>query len=108
MITKINKEDVGYLTDGTYRVGTVHKVTYDDLIKAFGKPTYMPEDSGDGKVNFEWVLKYENNIFTIYDWKTYDENYTKNELTVWSIGGRSYAGDFENEVTTLIQKNREL
>lgn len=81
--------DLSDLTDGTHKVGGLVGVKYDDLLELLGEPTYFPEHSGDGKVQFEWVLFYDNQVFTIYDWKTYSEEYTKNELDVWSVGGNS-------------------
>lgn len=77
-------------------------VTYDDLVGLFGEPVLKPEDSGDGKVNFEWVVDFEGETFTIYDWKYFDEaDYVKNKLghdggISFHIGGSSYAGDFED------------
>ena len=53
------------------------EASYDDLVKAFGEPTYIDEDR-DTKVNFEWVLTVEdensdfNEVVTIYNWKDYD------------------------------------
>lgn len=74
--------------------------TYNQLIKAFGEPTY-PNESGDGKVQFEWVFEYNGEPFTVYDWKTYDREYTINGLTRWNVGGSSNAERF---ISTLKSK----
>ncbi len=67
--------------------------TYQDLIKVLGEPTYS-EASGDNKVQKEWVVEHNKEIFTIYDWKTYDEEYTMNELDQFHIGGKTSAYEF--------------
>ena len=85
----LHKNDIKNLTDGTHKVATLHNTTYRELLDIFGSSTYYPEDSGDGKVKFEWVLFNGKEVFTVYDWKTYDEDYTRNELTTWSIGGKT-------------------
>ena len=64
-------------------------VTYNDLVDTFGEPTYTPEDSGDGKVNYEWVLYFDGDYFTIYDWKTYSPEQTRNGYTNWHVGGKA-------------------
>ena len=42
----------------------------------------------------EWVVDFDGEIYTIYDWKTYDERYTMEELTNWNVGGKTSALDF--------------
>lgn len=64
-------------------------VTYDDLVRTFGEPTYTPEDSGDGKVNYEWVFYSDGDYFTVYDWKTYDAEATRTQYTNWHVGGKA-------------------
>ena len=99
----LTREEAQELTTGTSLQGYINGVTYAQLVKAFGHPIYNPEDSGDGKVNFEWVFEFNGNAFTLYDWKTYDVEYTINELTQWNIGGKTYAGDFINHIEKLIK-----
>ena len=77
--------------------------TYNQLVEALGEPTYN-EPSGDNKVQVKWVVEFEGNIFTIYDWKTYSREYTENELTTWNVGGKTSAFDFIQEVEKLINK----
>jgi len=83
---KKQAQELTFMTSFSTRI---NGVTYYDLVEALGKPLYNPEDSGDGKVNFEWVVLFEGNVFTIYDWKTYDEMYSMNELTSWHIGSKA-------------------
>lgn len=79
-------------TQGTSLKGYVY-ITYNQLVNLLGQPTF-PEESGDGKVQVEWVVEFEGKIFTIYDWKTYDRDYTENVLSQFNVGGKSYAMDF--------------
>ena len=79
-------------TSGTSLKGYIY-ITYSQLVDLLGQPTF-PEQSGDGKVQVEWVVEYKGEIFTIYDWKTYDRYYTENILSKFNVGGKSYAIDF--------------
>jgi len=97
-------------------------ITYEDLVDTFGEPTFLPEDSGDGKVNFEWVIDFDFegsiNTFTIYDWKV-DAEWSKlntgkmeeaNEWfggSRWHVGGKDYAGDFIEKVSEMIYEVRK-
>ena len=75
---------------------------YKQLTIVFGEPTFG-KVSSDGKIQKQWVFirTADNEVFTIYDWKTYDENYTTSMNQDWNIGGKSYAGEF---VTDMIQE----
>lgn len=97
----LSRDEVAGLS-GTSLAGYIYGVTYEQLVKAFGEPVYKPEDSGDGKVNFEWVFKFNEEVFTLYDWKTYDVEYTTNQLTKWNIGGKTHAGEFINYIQSII------
>ena len=85
---------------GTFLQGYIN-ATYSQLLEALGEPTYN-EPSGDDKVQVEWVVEFEGNIFTIYDWKTFSREYTENELMKFNVGGKTSASDFIEEVETLI------
>lgn len=89
---KLEQEQVGEATCGSSLKGYV-KITYSKLVEILGEPTYS-EASGDDKVQKEWAVEYKGNIFTIYDWKTFDAEYTMNELDEFHVGGKTYAGDF--------------
>ena len=98
-------------------------ITYDDLVDTFGDPTFLPEDSGDGKVNFEWVIDFDFegsiNTFRIYDWKTESAEWSKlntgrmeeaNEWfggSRWHVGGKDYAGDFIEKVSEAVYEVRK-
>lgn len=106
-LVKLDKNEVQY---GTHLVGHLsYGITYNDLVDAFGEPTFLPEDSGDGKVNFEWAFDFEDesgiNEFTIYDWKTESAEWSKENTGTseqagewfgsrWHVGGKGYGGDF--------------
>jgi len=101
-------EDIYFLTNGTHKIATLKNVTYDDLVRNFGEPS-INTPSGDDKVQVEWVFANDGKVFTIYDWKTFDRNYTLQELNHWSIGGAVNGNEFfeciEDRVdrTVLIQ-----
>ena len=65
-----------------------------------GEPTVI--GSGDDKVQYEWIMKFEGEIFTIYDWKTYDAEYTEYELDTWSVGGNGRSASMVNEFKNFI------
>lgn len=98
---KLEKDQVGKETWGTSLVGYIN-CTYPELVKVLGEPTY-PEASGDDKVQKEWVIKYKGKVFTIYDWKTYDPEYTMTELNEFHIGGKGSAHDFINKLEEMIK-----
>ena len=79
-----NNTDVA---NGTFKIGDLKGLYYRDLVEKLGEPTVI--GSGDDKVQYEWIMKFEDQIFTIYDWKTYDVEYTEYKLTTWSIGGNA-------------------
>ena len=91
---------------GTSLAGYLNNVTYQELINALGRPT-SDEPSGDGKVQVEWVLEFRGNVYTIYDWKTFDREYTENELTRWNIGSKVNAFDFIDAMEVVIRESRE-
>ena len=69
------------------------KATYKQLVAALGEPTFS-EASFDDKTQVEWVVKFKNDYFTIYDWKVFDREYTLNELQIFHVGGKIDAFDF--------------
>lgn len=87
---------------GTSLQGYIN-ATYSQLLETLGKPTY-DEPSGDDKVQVEWVVEFNDNIFTIYDWKTGSREYTENELMEFNVGGTIPATDFINELESQINK----
>jgi hypothetical protein len=97
---KFNQEQTSELILRTSLQGYI-VATYNQLVEVLGKPTY-DEPSGDDKVQVEWVVEFEGNIFTIYDWKTGSREYTENELMKFNVGGTTSASDFIQEVETLI------
>ena len=78
------------------------KATYKQLVATLGEPTFS-DASLDDKTQVEWVVKFRNNYFTIYDWKTFDREYTMNELTVFHVGGKVDALDFIIALENKIQ-----
>ena len=104
MIYKIkNKEKALILTVGTSLKGKIVGYTFSQLYEILGEPTFN-QPSGDEKIQFEWVFTYQDNPFTIYDWKTYDKQYSMNELTEWHVGGKSYSGDFVEKIEKKLKE----
>ena len=90
------------ITTGTHKVGSLRGVNYDDLVRTFGVPS-INVPSGDDKIQVEWVFYFDgDNVFTIYDWKTYDRDYTLKELTTWSIGGNNRDLEFNESLIDLL------
>ena len=76
-------------TNGSSLVGYV-EVTYGELCKAFGEPTYK-EPSADGKVQKEWNLEFETadgnlTVATIYDYCAGERGYLEPGYR-WHVGG---------------------
>jgi len=89
-------------SSGTSLQGYIN-ATYSQLLEVLGKPTYN-KPSGDDKVQVEWVVEFNDNFFTIYDWKTGSREYTENELTEFNVGGTTSAADFIQEIESQINK----
>ena len=98
MLKVIRNEKQAYSAiNGTFRVGEI-SADYMGLELALGEPTFDTE-SPDGKVQVEWVVNFKGNIFTIYDWKTYDRDFTLCELNQFNIGSKARG----YEVTEFIE-----
>jgi hypothetical protein len=102
---KLNTDELDNVNLNGYKVGELNGFTYKQIKKALGKPTFKPSDSGDGKVQYEWVVLYTDKVFRVYDWKTYDKKYTKKSLTTWSVGGSSSCDWFLQTLVAKIQAN---
>lgn len=85
-----NEQEALRVSNGTFRVGEINR-TYMDLVTGLGVPTF-DEESGDGKVQVEWVCRFKGNVFTIYDWKTYDREFTEWDLQQFNIGSKDVRG----------------
>ena len=107
MLYKIqNSEKALPMIGGTSLKGYITGYTYSQLVEVMGEATF-PTESGDGKIQKEWVIRDGNDVFTIYDWKTYDTNYTMTKLKKWNIGGKTNCADFINELTKKLENNRK-
>jgi hypothetical protein len=95
-ITQSNKS-----VNGTSLKGYLLGPSYIDLVRTLGEPN-RPDPSGDDKVQKEWVLDFNGEVYTIYDWKTYDAEYTMNELIRWHIGSKAPVDNFAEELMDMI------
>jgi hypothetical protein len=75
--------------------------TYNKLIEKLGKPTF-DSPSGDDKVQVEWVIEFEGDLYTIYDYKTYNREYTENELDKFNVGSKVNASSFIDYLEKLL------
>jgi len=104
MLYKIeNSEKALSMIGGISLKGYITGYTYSQIVEVIGEATF-PTESGDGKVQKEWVIRDGNDVFTIYDWKTYDVEYTTTQLTCWNVGGRIYAGDFIEKIEKKLEE----
>jgi len=85
-----NEQEALNLMNGTFRVGEINR-TYRDLVTGLGEPTF-DTPSGDDKIQVEWVCKFKGNVFTVYDWKTYDRDFTEWSLKEFNIGSKTARG----------------
>jgi len=92
--------------NGTSLKAYLDGFSFDNLVNVLGRPTF-DEPSGDDKTQVEWVVKFGQDIFTIYDWKTYSRDYTLNHLTQWNIGGKSSAIGFVDALTRKLLRNEQ-
>lgn len=102
---KLKIDELDNVNLNSYKVGELNGFTYNQIKKALGKPTFKPSDSGDGKVQYEWVVLYADKVFRVYDCKTYDKKYTKKSLTTWSVGGNTSCDWFLQTLVAKIQAN---
>lgn len=102
-LIKLSREEALNATGGTSYSTSLKGIKFTDLYKVLGEPTFKPEDSGDGKVQYEWVIKWNDNVYTIYDWKTYDQDYTLTEYDQWHIGSKVNAVDFKYLIEDMVK-----
>ena len=97
-----NEQEALNLMNGTFRVGEINR-TYRDLVTGLGEPTF-DTPSGDDKIQVEWVCKFKGNVFTIYDWKTYDREITEWKLREFNIGSKTARGYEVTEFVNAVRK----
>jgi len=73
----------GSEANGTHYQGTL-RASVSDLYTVFGDPSYRGDS--DDKTQYEWVLRFDNVVATIYDYKEYSEIDTADVLE-FHIGG---------------------
>lgn len=71
-----------FKANGTSLQGYI-QTTFDKLVELLGEPL---KGSDDGKTTAEWIVEFEGEVATIYDWKLKS---TPKDLYEWHVGGRS-------------------
>lgn len=113
---KTMKRAMNENTDGTHFQGKVN-ISYQKLVELFGEPIRFDNYKSDDKSDAEWVVKYGDDVFTIYNWKdgiNYAGEFGKNveDITNWYIGGNVSADDFvealKNKKENTIQDFADL
>lgn len=102
---KVFKAEENFDATGTSLSGYVN-ITYKQLVEILGEPTF-DEASGDDKVQKEWRVEYKGNLFTIYDWKTYDVDYTMNELNRFNVGSKVDVTEFITAIEILLLESKK-
>ena len=103
---KVFDEMTAPSVNGTSLAGYLEGFTFGNLVNVLGQPTF-DEPSGDDKVQVEWVVEYDGEVYTVYDWKTYNREFTLNNLTEWNVGGKSKATTFIAELTRKLLRNEQ-
>lgn len=89
----IDKEEAIQLVGGSSFKSYLDNITYKDLIHILGEPVMdlskWPRTLGTDTF-FEWVIEFDGRVYVIYDWKTFDLNYTKRYLRHWHVGSHDY------------------
>ena len=97
-----NEQEALQAMSGTFRVGEINRM-YRDLVTGLGEPTF-DTPSGDDKIQVEWVCKFKGNVFTIYDWKTYDREFTEWKLREFNVGSKTARGYEVAEFVDAVRK----
>jgi hypothetical protein len=97
-----NEQEALRLLGGTSLAGYVNS-DYMGLELALGELVFDTE-SGDGKVQVEWVVQFKGNLFTIYDWKTYDREFTEWKLREFNVGSKTARGFEVAEFVDAVRK----
>lgn len=99
MITARNIIEESHKINGTSLMGHVH-ASYETLVSIFGEPERLTEETGDGKVDCEWIIEFvlegeskTTVVATIYNWKNGPSygGLQVEQITDWNIGGHSRA-----------------
>ena len=97
-----NEQEALDLIGGTFRVGEINR-TYRELVNGLGEPTF-DTPSVDNKIQVRWVCKFKGNVYTIYDWKTYDREITEWKLNQFNVGSKNARGYEVSEFVDVVRK----
>ena len=86
------------IANGTCYQGCIN-ITYFELVDIFGEADL--QGSGDGKVQAEWIIEFENGqVATIYDMR---EECSYESVTDWHIGGKNFR--VVSEIDDIVKKH---
>lgn len=96
----------GHLT--SFKGLKIHNVTYDQLVKILGKPTF-PMPNSDHSVFRSWVIRWDGATYEVYDYNTFDEHYTTTYNTTWWVGSSEgvHTLDFVNLIEELAKNYKD-
>jgi hypothetical protein len=101
----MNLEEIEVFTNEEMISGTIRKgeviSSFENLKDLFGTPI----GSVDDKVNFQWIMKYDGIVFTIYDYKSNDSDRILHNPFEWSIGSTTKL--IVDPLKKLISENEE-
>jgi hypothetical protein len=93
MKLKVLKNGDEFYIGGTHKLASLYNVRYIDLV--------------DNKTQVCWVLEYDKNLYTIYDYRMSDREFVLKHNKMWSIGGRkSLPLEVEDKLINKIKKGQ--
>ena len=106
MKLKVLKNGDEFYIGCTHKLASLYNVRYIDLVDALGEPT-LPNKTPDNKTQVCWVLEYDNNLYTIYDYRMSDIEFVLKHNKMWSIGGRKRLPlEVEDKLINKIKKGQ--
>ena len=110
IVYEVHEQDLayehGHLT--SFKGLKIHNVTYDQLVKILGKPTF-PMPNSDQSVFRSWVIRWDGATYEVYDYNTFDEHYTTTYNTTWWVGSSEgvHTLDFVNLIEELTKNQKD-
>ena len=107
MENKIQKLDKSVEISGYSLKGSFSGYTFVELYAVLGAPTSDIKFDIEADCVVEWKLKFNDDIFTLYDWPHDNRLYVLSENDVWHVSGTTSARDFIDHLLDLLDQNKE-